>query len=195
MSGTSFAAAGAMLVLAAVATGCAGQSPAAPTTLIGDRHVGSAGVESAAPIALTSAATTDSTQTRAAITFTLSGCPNLPVGLTVFGSGDDFLVVNSRVDADGVTHMERNDLATGTATDSNDASYKFSYHNHSNITIPPGGFPWSFTTTDHFNLVGSGQANQLQVHFVARVTFTSPADPPLIEFVNSFGNPFFCDAL
>jgi len=184
-----------MIVLAAVATGSAGQSPAAPTTLIGDRHGGLAGVESAAPAAFRSAATTDSTQTRAPITFTLSGCPNLPAGLTVVGSGEDFLVVNSRLDADGVTHIERDDLTTGTATDSNDASYKFNYHNHSNITIPSGGFPWSFTTTDHFNLVGNGQANQLQVHFVARVTFTSPSDPPLIEFVNSFGNPFFCDAL
>ena len=195
MSGTSFAAAGAMLVLAAVSTGCAGQSPAAPTTLIGNGHAGSASVESAAPTVFTSAAITDSTQARASITFALSGCPNLPAGLTVFGSGDDFLVVNSRVDADGVAHIERNDLATGTATDSNDASYTFNYHNHSNITIPPGGFPWSFTTTDHFNLIGNGQANHLQVHFVARVTFTSPSDPPLIEFVNSFGNPFFCDAL
>jgi hypothetical protein len=130
-----------MIVLAAVATGCAGQSPAAPTTLIGDRHAGLAGVESAAPAAFRSAATTDSTQTRAPITFTLSGCPNLPAGLTVVGSGEDFLVVNSRLDADGVTHIERDDLTTGTATDSNDASYKFNYHNHSNITIPSGGLP------------------------------------------------------
>ena len=194
MSGSSLAAAGAIRALAALATAC-GQSPAAPTTVIGDHHLASASVEAAEPAALTAAAATNNTQTRAPISFTLSGCPNLPAGLTVFGSGDDFLVVNARVDGDGVTHIERNDLATGTATDSNDASYKFSYHNHSNITIPPGGFPWSFTTTDHFNLVGNGHANQLNVHFVARVTFTSPTDPPLIEFVNSFGNPFFCDAL
>jgi hypothetical protein len=194
MSGSSFAAAGAIVALAAIATAC-GQSPAAPTPVLGDHPVASPSTESATPPALTAAAATNNTQTRATISFRLSGCPDLPAGLTVFGSGDDFLVVNARVDGDGVTHIERNDLATGTATDSNDAGYKFSYHNHSNITIPAGGFPWSFTTTDHFNLIGNGPANQLNVHFVARVTFTSPTDPPLIEFVNSFGNPFFCDAL
>jgi hypothetical protein len=191
MSATSFAAAaGTILVLTGFTSGCAGQNPTAPTTLMGGRQIARASGASA-----TRATATDSTQTRAPIAFTLTGCPNLPSGLTVSGSGDDFLLVNSRVDADGVTHIERNDLATGTATDSNGASYGFSYHNHSNITIPPGGFPWSFTTTDHFNLVGNGQANQMQVHFVARVTFPSPSDPPQIEFVNSRGNPFFCDAL
>jgi len=125
----------------------------------------------------------------------LSGCPNLPAGLTVSGSGDDFLLINSRVDRDGVTHMERNDLVTGTATDSNGASYNFNYHNHSNIAVSPGGFPFSLTTTDHFNLVGNGQADQLHVGFVARVTFPSPTGPPLIEFVNSRGTPFGCDPI
>jgi hypothetical protein len=185
---SSFASAtGAVLVLATLG-GCAEQNPAAPTVLIGGRGTASARNWSAATV-------TDSTQARAPIAFTLTGCTNLPAGLTVFGSGDDFLVINSRVDADGVSYLERNDLVTGTATDSNGAGYKFSYHNHSNITVPAGGFPWSFTTTDHFNLVGNGRADQMQVHFVARVTFPSPSDPPLIEFVNSRGNPFFCDPI
>ena len=187
MSGTSFALAGALLALTALASGCTSQSPTAPTTVLGGQRPRVTG-GSAATV-------TGSTQTRTPISFTLSGCPNLPPGLTVFGSGEDFLVINSRVNQDGVTYLERNDLATGTARDSNGASYKFSYHNHSNITIPPGGFPWSFTTNDHFNLVGNGRANQMQVHFVARVTFPSPSDPPLMEFVNSRGNPFFCDPI
>jgi hypothetical protein len=174
-------------LIAAVTAGC-GQTPTEPTPA------------TAVSIAQTLSPTTGRTVTgqqraRGSISFTLSSCPNLPAGLTVSGSGDDFLVVNSRVDQDGVTHMERNDLVTGTATDSNGATYGFNYHNHSNITVPPGGFPWSFTTTDHFNLVGNGHADQLQVHFVAWVTFPSPSDPPLIEFVNSSGNPFFCDPI
>jgi hypothetical protein len=180
-------AAGAVLILTTLG-GCAEQNPTAPSVLIGGHGIAPASGVSAATV-------TNSTQARAPIAFTLTGCPNLPAGLMVFGSGDDFLVINSRVDVDGVSHLERNDLATGNATDSNGASYRFSYHNHSNMTIPPGGFPWSFTTTDHFNLVGNGQADQMQVHFVARVTFPSPSDPPLIEFVNSRGNPFFCDPI
>jgi hypothetical protein len=182
MTGTSFAAA-ATFVLATFTVGC-GQSPAAPS------------IQAQAPADGASAATaTDSSQTRAPISFTLSGCPNLAPGLTIFGSGDGFLVVNSRVDADGVTYIQRNDRVIGTAIDSRGASYKFNYHNHSSITVPPGAFPWSFTTTDHFNLVGNGQADQMNVHFVARATFPSPTDPPLIEFVNSFGDPFFCDPI
>ena len=192
MSARSFAAVtGCLLVPAIFATGCTGQSPTQPTASI-------ANVTTAPPAAVPTAplwSTADSTRARAPITFTLSGCPNLPAGLTVSGSGDDFLVLNSRLDQDGVTHIERNDLVTGTATDSNGASYKFNYHNHSNITVPPSGFPWSLTTTDHFNLVGNGHADQMHVGFVARVTFPSPSDPPQIEFVNSHGNPFFCDPI
>ena len=189
MNGRSFVAfTGWTLVVAVVTSGCGWQNPTGPTAAI-ERHQGLS-----APIAGATAAVTGQSQTRASISFTLSSCPNLP-GLTVSGSGDDFLVINSRVDQDGVTHMERNDLVTGTATDSNGATYKFNYHNHSNITVPPGGFPWSFTTTDHFNLVGNGRADQMQVHFVARATFPSPSDPPLIEFVNSSGDPFFCDPI
>ncbi len=134
------------------------------------------------------------TQVRAPITFTLSGCTSLPAGVTVSGSGDGFLVINSRTDQNGNTVIERNDLVVGTASDSNGAAYGFNYHNHSTITVPPGGFPFSFTTTDHFNLVGNGQANQLQVHFVARVTFTSPTTFTF-ELVNVRGNPFSCDAI
>jgi hypothetical protein len=177
----SVAAVGALFV------GCA-QNPASPTALIGSLGAGS-------PTPAAVSATNDQIRVRTPISFTLSSCPSLPAGVTVSGTGDDFLDMNVRVDADGTTQIERNDLAIGTAVDSTGANYKFNYHNHSNISVPAGGFPWSFTTTDHFNLIGNGHADQLQVHFVARVTFTSPADPPIFEFVNERGNPFFCDAL
>jgi hypothetical protein len=172
----------------AIGTGCARHSPAEPDAIGKPQNTSPA-------IGAAGATATDNPAARVPITFTLKGCPNLPAGLIVYGSGDDFLVINSRVDQDGNTHMERNDLVTGTATDSDGASYKFNYHNHSNIVVPPDGFPWSFATTDHFNLIGNGRANRMQVSFVARVTFPSPNDPPLIEFVNSRGDPFFCDPI
>jgi hypothetical protein len=113
----------------------------------------------------------------------------------VAGTGEGFLVINERIDRNGVAHINRNDLVTGTATDSNGAGYIFNYHNHANIEIQAGGFPFQFTTTDHFNLIGDGTANNLRVGFVARVTFVAPATPPLVEFVNTRGNPMFCDPI
>ena len=135
-----------------------------------------------------------STHTRLPISFTLSGCTGLPAGVTVTGSGESFVVVTTRVDSNGFTHIEQNTLTTGTATDSNGASYDFNYHNHASFDTPPGGFPFTVSTTDHFNLVGNGKANQLQVHFVARVTFTSPTTFTF-EFINSRGNPMVCDPI
>ena len=136
----------------------------------------------------------DATQVRTPVTFTLSRCTSLPAGLTVTGSGEGFLVINSRVDQNGFTHIERNDLVTGNATDSNGATYVFNYHNHASFDIPPGGFPFSATTADHFNLVGNGQANQLEVHFVATVTFTSPTTH-IFSFINVHGSPMTCDPI
>jgi len=83
------------------------------------------------------------TQIRTPVTFTLSGCTSLPAGLTVTGSGESFVVVTTRVDSNGFTHIEQNTLTTGTATDSNGASYSFNYHNHASFDIPPGGFPFT----------------------------------------------------
>jgi hypothetical protein len=134
------------------------------------------------------------TQIRTPVSFTLSGCTGLPAGVTVNGSGESFLVVTTRVDSNGFTHIEQNVLTTGTATASNGANYSFNYHNHASLDIPPGGFPFTVATTDHFNLVGNGKADQLQVHFVARVTFTSPTTFTF-EFINSRGNPFACDPI
>ncbi len=145
--------------------------------------------------AMVPAAAAQATQTRMPINFTIPAgqCPNLDV--TVEGRGEDFLVINTRIDKNDVVHINRNDLVTGTATDSDGGTYIFNYHNHAGIDIPASGFPFQFTTTDHFNLNGGGKANSLHVGFVARVTFTSPFDPPVIEFVNMRGNAFFCDPI
>jgi hypothetical protein len=148
----------------------------------------------AAALALSFSAHGQATHTRTPVSFTLSGCTNLPSGMTVTGSGESFVVVNTRVDSNGFTHIEQNTLTTGTATDSNGASYNFNYHNHASFDIPPGGFPLTASTSDHFNLVGNGRANQLQVHFSARVTITSPTTLTF-EFINSHGNPLTCDPI
>ena len=135
----------------------------------------------------------EATLVRQPVTFTLTpACPNLQV--TVVGSGESFIVINSRIDQNGFTHVDINTLATGAATDSDGVSYGFNYHNHASLDIPPGGFPFQVTTTDHFNLEGKGRANQIHVGFVARLTFTSPSDFTF-ELVNIRGNPLFCDGL
>jgi hypothetical protein len=133
-------------------------------------------------------------QVRTSVTFTLSGCTALPAGLTVKGSGEAFIITNTRVDSSGFTHIETNNVTTGTATDSNGATYNFNYHNHASFDIPPGGFPFTAETTDHFNLVGNGQANLVQVHFVARLTVTSPTTITA-DFINIHGSPFTCDPI
>ena len=175
-------------LLATLTYGCTGQSPTRPMP-----SAGSSPLFTTAGSA-TSAVTIDTSRARASVTFTLSGCPSLP-GLTIAGSGEELAVTNSRIDADGVTHVEANVLVTGTATDNDGGNYGFNYHNHASQEIAPGGFPFSAVITDHFNLVGSGRGNQMAVNFVARLTFTSPTDPPQVEFVHIHGNPFQCDPI
>jgi hypothetical protein len=136
----------------------------------------------------------DTSQIRTPVRFVLSGCSMLPAGVNVSGTGESFLVVNTRVDHNGVAYIERNDLVTGSATDSNGATYGFNYHNHASLQIPLAGFPFTAETTDHFNLTGSGQANQLQVHFVVRLTFYSPSNFTA-QFINVHGNPMTCDPI
>ena len=147
-----------------------------------------------APLILAPPVKADTSQIRTPVSFVLSGCSMLPPGLSVSGSGESFLVVNTRVDGNGITHIERNDLVTGAATDTNGATYGFNYHNHASLQVPPGGFPFTLEAADHFNLVGKGQANQLQVHFIARVTFYSPISVT-IQFFKAHGDPMTCDPI
>jgi hypothetical protein len=135
------------------------------------------------------------TQTREPVTFTLTPevCPALAV--TVQGSGERFIVTNQWVDKNGVVHIVGNDLATGTAVDSEGATYVFNYHQHFNpIAVPPEGFPVTFLVNDHFNLVGKGKAARLHVSFVYQVTFPAPDQPPTTEVINERGDPA-CDPI
>jgi hypothetical protein len=122
-------------------------------------------------------------------------CPELPTGLTVTGSGEEFQVFNMTVTPNGVTLVEVNDLKTGSATDSNGATYLFNYHNHQSAAIPAGGFPFTIVENDHFNLVGNGQASQLQVHFNIRITFNNAVDPPIVTVINNHDHAFACDPI
>ena len=149
-------------------------------------------------ILMTSAApaSAQAVQARTPIAFTLSGCTQLPAGLTVNGSGESFLVVTSRVDQDGNIVLQQNNLVTGTAVDSEGATYSFNYHNHSTITVPPTGLPVSISGADHFNLIGKGKANNMKVHFNATGTIFSFS--PLIAsivFKTVHGNPAACDPI
>ena len=134
-------------------------------------------------------------QIRTPVSFTLTSAQCSKLQVNVFGTGESILVLNERLDKNGIDHISRNDLVTGTATDSEGAAYTFNYHNHANIDVPLSGFPFQFTTTDHFNLIGPGKANDLHIGFVARVTFPAPGASPIAEFVNTRGNPMFCDPM
>jgi hypothetical protein len=122
-------------------------------------------------------------------------CPNLPTGLVVNGTIEGTDVITTSVNSAGVMHVNVNSLELGSATDSNGATYVVNYHNHTGYDIQPGGFPYTQFTNDHFNLVGSGQAGSLQVHFVIRLTFVDSVTPPTFQVVNEHGDAFDCDVI
>jgi hypothetical protein len=114
-------------------------------------------------------------------------CPDL--GTTVTGSGEWFFRTNTRTDQDGVTHIVQNVTTGGTATDSEGNTYRFNYHNNQQVTIPPGEFPVLVNITDHFNLVGAGNAQSLHVGFTIRLTFAAPGEEPSVEEISVRGFP------
>jgi hypothetical protein len=114
-------------------------------------------------------------------------CPLLPSGLSVDGTGERHMVVNTNAKADGTSEVRINDLVTGTATDSNGDVHKFVYHNSSTMTIPTSG-AYSISMNDSFELTGPGP--HYSISFNWRWTFTDPAlfFPPVDNFVNLHGD-------
>jgi hypothetical protein len=114
-------------------------------------------------------------------------CPKLPAGLSVDGTGERHMVVNTHTKADGNTEVRTNDLVTGVATDSNGGVHKFVYHNSSTLTIPPSG-DYSISMNDSFELTGPGP--HYSVGFNWRWTFAGPdlVFPPVDNFVNLHGD-------
>ena len=86
-------------------------------------------------------------------------------------------------------------IITGTATDNQGGSYRFSYHNR-----VEGSAPGTGVMTDHFRLTGQGRANGLFSAFKANLTFAPLGDPidtsaifnaiTGFEFVFAVGDPF-----
>lgn len=152
-------------------------------------------------VAVLGPASASSTHINYSFPFTLIGgplpdfCPMLPTGFEISGSIDGTAIVTTHVNSAGVMHVEINSLELGSATDSNGATYVVNYHNHTGEDIQPGGFPATILVNDHFNLVGAGQAGNLQVHFVFTETFLSSSDPGTLTVVNKHGNAFACDVI
>jgi hypothetical protein len=125
-------------------------------------------------------------------TLTPEQCPDLDT--TISGSGEYFIRTNTRVDKNGVTHINENNTTNGTATDTEGNTYRYNYHNNSRVTIPPGEFPFTIMVTDHFNLVGAGNAQSLHVGFNIFLTFSAPGEPPTVEEISVRGMPE-CDPI
>jgi hypothetical protein len=108
-------------------------------------------------------------------------CPLLPAGVSISGTGERHMVVNTKTKADGTTEIRTNDLVTGTATDSNGDVHKFVYHNSSTETILLDG-THAISMNDIFVLSGPGP--HYSVGFNWRWTFTPPEPlfPPAHNF-------------
>jgi hypothetical protein len=118
-------------------------------------------------------------------------CPDLPADLSIHLTGTLTGHFHLSVDANGVVHVNAPDTIQGTAVDSDGGTYRFNYHNV--LTVTDAGFPILVTTTDHFNLVGNGAANQLHTSFVRKLLITE--DSVEVVFLNARGDPDHCDAL
>jgi hypothetical protein len=146
-------------------------------------------------------ASAEVTQDRFTVPFTIPfgvPCADLPPGVTLISGVADFFVrTTTRVDSAGVTHLNINATAFGTATDNNGAVYSFNYANHLSIDIPPDEFPQQIRMTDHFNLNGKGKANHMHVGFVIVGTIDGPGDmfPWHTDTINIRGDAFNCDPI
>ena len=153
-----------------------------------------AGVSSAA-----AAPATDHQVISETVSFTIPAdqCPELPAGVSVSGTGERKMTINTQTKKDGTTEIRVNDLIKGVATDSNGGVHKFVYHNSSTETILPSGLH-QVSMNDIFVLSGPGP--HYSVGFNWRWTFTSLELlwPPVDNWEQLHGNPddiFLCDPL
>jgi hypothetical protein len=123
-------------------------------------------------------------------------CSALPAGLSVDGTGERHMVINTHAKADGTTEIRVNDLIKGVATDSNGGVHKFVYHNSSTETILPSGLH-TISMNDTFVLSGPGP--HYSAGFNWRWTFTPPEPlfPPAHDWeqISTRGDIFACDPL
>jgi hypothetical protein len=123
------------------------------------------------------------------VTFTIDAdqCPLLPAGVSITGTGERHMVINTHTKADGTIEVRTNDLVKGVATDSDGGVHKFVYHNSSTLTIPTSGDN-SISMNDIFVLSGPGP--HYSVGFNWRWTFTGDALwPPVDNWEILHGDP------
>ena len=133
------------------------------------------------------------------VSFTIPAdqCPELPAGVSVDGTGERHMIINTHTKANGTTEIRVNDLIKGTATDSNGGVHKFVYHNSSTETILPSGL---HTVRMNDSFVLSGPGPHYSVTFNWRWTYTPPEPlwPPVHDWEQIHGDPtdiFACDPL
>ena len=124
-------------------------------------------------------------------------CPLLPAGVSISGSGERQMIINTHTKADGTIEIRINDLVKGVATDGNGSEQKFVYHNSSTETVLPSG-EHTISMNDLFVLSGPGP--HYSVTFNWRWTFTPPESfwPPAHDLQTLNGDPdliFACDPL
>ncbi len=126
-------------------------------------------------------------------------CPLLPAGVSITGTGERKMIINTHTTGDGTTEVRVMDLIKGTATDSLGGVHKFVYHNSSTETIPPSG-DHTIEMNDVFVLSGPGP--QFNVSFNWRWTYNPDLGeefwPPARNLEVLHGDPeliFACDPL
>jgi hypothetical protein len=125
-------------------------------------------------------------------------CPLLPAGVSISGTGERMMIINTHTTGDGTTEVRVMDLIKGTATDSLGGVHKFVYHNSSTETIPLSG-DHTISMNDVFVLSGPGP--QFSVTFNWRWTYNPDAEafwPPARDLEVLHGDPalvFACDPL
>lgn len=124
-------------------------------------------------------------------TFPAGTCPDFPDGLSIDFTGTLRGHFHQSTDAQGVRHFSVNTTITGSAVDSEGATYRFNYHDALHWSF--AGAPFVLTITDHFNLVGNGAANQLHTFFVIKLLISAEGEEVL--FLNEHGDPEHCDPL
>jgi hypothetical protein len=125
-------------------------------------------------------------------TLTPAQCPELPAAIS--DEDEYFVRIKERTDRNGVIHTTINVTASGTATDADGNTYRYSYLNRHDVTTQPGGFPSVEVITDHFALAGRRGAVRLRVDFVLRLTFAAEGESPTEEWLSLRGNPN-CDPI
>ncbi|HEX5840025.1 MAG TPA: hypothetical protein VFY26_19470 [Anaerolineales bacterium] len=133
------------------------------------------------------------------VSFTIPAdqCPELPAGVSISGTGERLMIINTHTKADGTTEIRVNDLIKGIATDSYGGEHKFVYHNSSTETILPSGLH-EVSMNDLFSLSGPGPQYSVTANW--RWTYTPPESflPPAHDWEVLNGDPdliFACDPL